>query len=121
MSPLILHQVKKSKKSFTNLHTVITISQKNDQVLLQKRDSKSKFLSGLEGFPIEIINEPPSNTSGEFKHTITNHKLTNHVLIKEVKRKKDTEGRWVTIDQIENEITTSLDKKAFKSIKHILV
>ena len=66
-----------------------------------------------------MINDP-SNSNGEFKHTITNHKLTNHVRIKESKKTSKKTGRWVPIDQVRHEITTSFDKKAFQAISQFI-
>jgi A/G-specific adenine glycosylase len=111
---------KKLKKSFQNLNTVVTISKNKGHIFLEKRDNTSKFLSGLEGFPIEVVEKNPLSSLGEFKHTITNHKLTNYVVIKESINKPTKAGRWVPISHVEEEITTSFDKKAFNSIRQAL-
>lgn len=117
---------KKIKKEFRNLTTLVHIYLRNDEVFLQKRDETSPFLKGIEGFPIQIGQNTTKNDFDSFSHTITNNKLINEVVLKRVLKRPlkcnlEGNGRWVPIKNIETELKTSFDRKAFKTIESLIM
>jgi A/G-specific adenine glycosylase len=119
-----LAPAKKLKKSFVDLATNVLIVKDGEKYLLHERSKTSKFLKDIEGFQISvgpsIRSKISSKPLGSFKHTITQHKLTNNVyLVKKNQKNVSTQGTWLNLDDLQNEVTTSFDKKALQIlIKH---
>ena len=108
----------KLKPKSVELTTSVYIVKKGRKILLHKRPESSKFFRNMEGFQIDISSKPKAKPDGFFKHTITNHKLSNNVyLLTSSNTKVSTEGRWVSIEDLDAQILTSFDKKAWGSIE----
>lgn len=117
---------KKLKKEYVNIQLNMQIPVKRDKIGLLKRSDKARFLKDTLGFPTYIPNDrgiatldggssnikTQSKTLGNFKHTITHHKMSVDVSSTDI-----VEARkfiWVDIEEVSSRLTSSLDAKCWK-------
>ena len=98
------------------LEMVIPV-QKN-LVGLARRPKTARFLKDTWGFPTTFSKKgktSPRNSSnnsvGTIKHTITHHRITAKV---EIAKSKGDDIRWYKPDEIEPNLLSNLDRKAWK-------
>jgi len=92
------------------LHLIIPVSA--NRVGIQRRDDRSQFLKGTEGF----LSEDPKSQDlfvGSFRHTITHHRIRAQVHIRPNATSKTKRLRWIPSAKIRQELTSSLDRKAW--------
>ena len=119
----------KAAMPFEDLRIHLFIPIKRGRFGLLQRTPSARFLKGTWSFPSAIErNDVKGETSvwawetgevaykaaqavGSIKHSITKHKL--EVLVSELPTAKDIPGvRWVSEDQIEEQIVSNMDRKA---------
>ena len=112
----------------------VAYAPKARQVLLLERPATSKFLKGIYGFmtllhnqgrwgvdglpTIELQGISLDNQAGQLKHNITKHKIMAEAivlkaeLVERLAQKNGIPFRWCSIDSVEQQLISNLDRKA---------
>ncbi|MCW7481385.1 A/G-specific adenine glycosylase [Leptospira kanakyensis] len=137
----------KDKKQVVLNGEIFVLNHKNSILLL--REPKMRFLKGMFHLPYGFIGEVPEETYepspfflslkesykgktpnpiGEFKHTITHHKMVFSVfslslesrnLVEGLTKKFGVESKWVTLSDLDTEFPSSLASKVKKILLYL--
>lgn len=123
-----LAPARKQQKKPTEVAVRLWIVASNRSVILVKRPDDAKFLAGTWGFPTEIqrgrnwaqdgtspqIKTHHESKVGTFRHSITSHRIEAVVVnSKSAKFKKDIRTKLVDADDVEKNLISNLDRKAW--------
>ncbi len=116
----------KVKRAFEDIAMRLYISEKKGRIALRQRPDNARFLKGHLGMPTalqrdgEWLWDGAADTAlegkvvGTFKHSITHHKIHVTVIRADV---KDKDLEWIPMQSIQDQLVTSLDKKAWVCFK----
>lgn len=122
---------KKIKPQPLSLQMTALVVKSGNKIGLWRRPS-SRFLAGLAGFPLGMpgseMASPPNignlanqgTIIGQFKHAITNHKITCQVQLITTRRSwQHPDWQWLPQSEVPANLVSSLDRKAWRLVtKH---
>ena len=127
----------KIKKDMQDLSMRLHVFRKGSKIGVIRRPIDARFLAGTRGFFTEIQNDSHGYKSdgtqvlsaeksskqipfGSVKHHITHHKIEAQVFISQTAVKPASALEWIPIDQVEENLVSNLDRKAWRLIEHSL-
>ncbi len=131
----------KIKKNMQDLAMRLHVFRKGGKIGLVRRPADARFLGGTRGFFTEVLAEnkryrtdgtlvfTPDKSDkrqplGSVKHHITHHKIDAQVFVNQTVNQTDMKaGRlieWLPFDQVEENLVSNLDRKAWRLIENTL-
>jgi A/G-specific adenine glycosylase len=127
----------KIKKDMQDLLMRLHVFCKGGKIGVVRRPIDARFLGGTRGFFTEIQGETnqyrsdgtsafsPEKTCkqvqiGSVKHHITHHKIEAQVFVNQLAVKASSAIEWLPFDQVEENLVSNLDRKAWRLIESTL-
>lgn len=105
----------KAPKEYLSTKIKVKIHVKGNQYFLARRCEKSLFLKGTYGFPFSQIHDTSKDANFLVKHSITKYRISAEIC--KTSSNPTQYGIWVTKDQLEDKLISSLDQKIWQSFQ----
>jgi A/G-specific adenine glycosylase len=127
----------KIKKDMQELSMRLHVFRKGGKIGVVRRPKDARFLGGTRGFFTEVRGENNRYKSdgtlifaseklskpvslGSVKHHITHHKIEAQVFLNQAIGKVEKTIEWLPYDQVEENLVSNLDRKAWRLIENTL-